>query len=238
MADTFFPGSDNSGSPKVEMVPKAELEAVTSKLGEQGNELGEYRQFFTNMGPLLDKLEANPALMQAIVDGKIDANIADAVVDGRFSIKEAEAATKAIIRDVEKKVDSGKVSSVDAKDLVAEGIAKLREELDLKSENDKFEKKTLDFINQTPDFSKHADAVYKWLDDHKTISDVDVAYYAVKGELTVKQAQARAEEESIENAKDIALNAGGGSSTARYAGNNQNIVDSLIAGKSNPNRFF
>lgn len=46
--------------------------------------LEEYRKFFENISPLLDKLDANPELAQAIVDGKVDNELAIAVVTGEI----------------------------------------------------------------------------------------------------------------------------------------------------------
>ena len=51
--------------------------------------MGEYRQFFQNIAPLLDKLDQAPELVQAIIDGKVDKDIANAVIEGRVDVRDA-----------------------------------------------------------------------------------------------------------------------------------------------------
>ena len=116
--DNPFMGSDQSGSPTTVPAPTPEQgtpagEAaktggdtsekntdqnkdqnkdygeLESRLGQQGQELGEYRQFFQNISPLLDKLNQQPDLVQAIIDGKVDDSIAAAVMEGRIDIRDA-----------------------------------------------------------------------------------------------------------------------------------------------------
>ena len=62
---------------------------LVARFGTQGQELGEYRQFFQNIAPLLDKLDQAPELVQAIIDGKVDKNIAQAVMEGRVDVRDA-----------------------------------------------------------------------------------------------------------------------------------------------------
>jgi len=70
------------------------------------------------------------------------------------------------------------------------------------------------------------------------VTDIEIAYYAVKGQVSEREAKKRADEASGEYAKDVALNAGGGNSRVTYSGEGAgNIIDSLIAGRSNPNIF-
>src|ERR1035437_2069752 len=64
-------------------------EELMSRFGTQGQELGEYRTFFQNISPLLDKLDQAPELVQAIIDGKVDKGIAQAVMEGRVDIRDA-----------------------------------------------------------------------------------------------------------------------------------------------------
>lgn len=61
---------------------------LVSRFGTQGTELGEYRAFFQNIAPLLDKLDQAPELVQAIIDGKVDKGIAQAVMEGRVDVRD------------------------------------------------------------------------------------------------------------------------------------------------------
>jgi len=66
--DTDAQTNEDKGSGD-ETVAKSQYEELESKLGEQGNELGKYRDFFKQVEPLLGELDKQPELVQAIVDG-------------------------------------------------------------------------------------------------------------------------------------------------------------------------
>lgn len=208
------------------------------RFGEQGRELGEYRQFFENVSPLLDKLDKDPALVQAILDNKIDESLVQAVVEGRVELKDAEAVTEAqkqVTADLGK--DVAKTSAKDIERLVEQKVQEVRRELEEKAELQSFEERTTKFIENTPDFMEYADEVDKWLDDHD-VTDIEVAYYAVKGQISEAAAQQRAQEEAAERAKGIALNASGGGVTSQYADDGTPLVDKLIGGTNSPNRLW
>ena len=78
--ETGKTGGDNVDASK-------NYDELAARFGQQGTELGEYRQFFQNIAPLLDKLDQEPDLVQAIIDGKVDSKIAQAVIDGRVDIR-------------------------------------------------------------------------------------------------------------------------------------------------------
>lgn len=88
----------NPGAPAGQTLPtggaidKAKAyDELETRFGTQGKELGEYRQFFQNIAPLLDKLDQSPEMVQAIVDGKLDKDIAKAVLEGRVDVRDAAA---------------------------------------------------------------------------------------------------------------------------------------------------
>lgn len=229
----------NAGSPAVSQEQHANLEKV---IGEQGKELGDFRQFFADIGPLLEKLDKNPELVTAIVEGKIDSELAKAVMEGKVTVGDAKIVSTA---NTEVKKEIGAKAYKDAKPediekMIEEKVSAVRKEMEgsLKNveETRAFEAQVNDFISRTPDFAEHAEAIDKWLDAHD-ITDVAVAYYAVKGELSVKDAKKLAEEAEGEAAKSVAMNAGGGATRVTYSGEGANMVDNLIAGKSNPNIF-
>ena len=72
---------------------------------------------------------------------------------------------------------------------------------------------------------------------HEDVTDIKVAYYAVKGELSENEAAKRASRDQAEYAKNQALNAGGGGGTAGYFPEGVDPADVFIAGRSNPNVF-
>lgn len=233
-------GSADAGKPAIDPEQFKNLEQL---VGKQGQELGEYRQFFADVAPLLEKLDKNPELVQAIIDGKIDANLAKAAMDGKITINDAQAVTKAN-EDVKKALGSRAYNAASQEDiakLIEEKVAAAKDEFksNLKEieETRSFEAQVNEFIAKTPDFADYAKEIDKWLDAHD-ITDIEVAYYAVKGQLSEREAKKRAEEAQGEYAKDVALNAGGGNSRVTYSGEGAaNIADSLIAGRSNPNVF-
>ena len=97
-----------------------------------------------------------------------------------------------------------------------------------------FEISVQDFISRTPDFADYAKEIDQWLNVHD-VTDIEVAYWAVKGQISEKQAKRMAEENAAENAKNFALNAAGGGHRSNFVPAGDELVDQLIAGKSNPN---
>lgn len=211
---------------------------LEEKLGAQGMELGEYRQFFQNISPLLDKLDQAPTLVQGILDGKIDDQLVTAVLDGRISVKDAQDVTKAH-QEVKKEIGQkgyGDASPEAINKMVEDRVQKMRRDFEQDIELKAFEDKTQKFIENTKDFVEYADGIDKWLDSHD-VTDVEVAYWAVKGRMSEATAQKKAEEDAAERAKDLALNAMGGGVTTQYFEAGSPVVDKLISGSRNPNVF-
>ena len=219
-----------------------QLKELESLVGRQGQELGEFRKFFQDISPLLDKLDKNPDIVQAIINDNITADLAKAAMEGKVSIADAQVVSKAHA-DVKKEIGKEayvKTSSEDIAKLVEDKVKEVRGEFENKlKERDElgaFESGVQDFIARTPDFAQHAAEIDKWLDEHD-VTDISVAYYAVKGELSEKEAKKAAEADLAEHQKNLALNATGGGTRATYIVGDPNVVDQLIAGKSNPNIF-
>ena len=226
-------------APQVDPAQHAELESL---VGRQGQELGEFRKFFSDIAPLLDKLDKSPEIVQAIIDGNITADLAKAAMEGKVNISDAQIVSKA---QEEVKKDLGKegfkgASSEEISKLIEEKSKEIKGEFEAKfKERDElsaFESSVNDFITRTPDFAEYASEIDKWLDEHD-VTDIAVAYYAVKGELSEKEAKKQAEIDKVEAEKNGALNMGGGQGGTTYIKGDENAVDSLIASKSNPNIF-
>jgi len=84
-------GSASAGSP----IDQEQYKNLESIVGKQGQELGEYRKFFDEVAPLLEKLDKNPDLVTAIIDGKVDSNLVKAAMEGKITIGEAQVISKA-----------------------------------------------------------------------------------------------------------------------------------------------
>jgi len=261
--NNIFNGSESSGSPIAASVPNpnslggsgetlkketpnaidpVQHKELESLAGRQGQELGEYRKFFSDIAPLLDKLDKSPEIVQAIIDGNITPDLAKAAMEGKVSIADAKIVNKAheeVKKDLGKEGYKG-ASPEEISKLIEEKAKEIKTDFDGKlKERDEllaFESSVSEFIARTPDFSKYAPEVDKWLDEHD-VTDIAVAYYAVKGEISEKEAKKQAEIDRVEAEKMGALNMGGGNGSATRIRGNENIVDSLIASKSNPNIF-
>lgn len=233
-------GAGQPGNVNYEALYK-ELE---SKLGTQGKELGEYRTFFEGISPVLDILDKNPELYQAISDGKVDNSIGKAALEGKLTVGEIKTVEKAfseVQKDLGKK-GYEKTSAEDITKLVEEKVAEAKKEMSEtireSEELRSFESRVNDFVSRTPDFPTYAQEIQAWLDGHADINDLEVAYYAVKGQLSGKEAAQQVEQERAEYAKNMALNAGGGGSRANFIeASNVDAIDQLISTKSNPNSF-
>lgn len=214
-------------------------EELMTRFGSQGQELGEYRTFFQNIAPLLNKLDEQPELVQAIIDGKVDKQLAQAVIDGRVDIKDAAVVQQAH-EQVKSKMGEKKYEAASPEEitkLVEAQVEKFRKEFEDKADLQSFQEYTQKFIEKTPDFQEFADEIDKWLDTHD-ITDIEVAYYAVKGQMSEANAKKAAEAAAAARGKDVLANAGGGGQIATYAEDGTPLVDKLISGRPNPNSFF
>ena len=261
MSENKFNGSADAGSPIANNVPNAnnlggatgqtletpQIDPVQHKeleslVGRQGTELGEFRKFFGDIQPLLDTLDKSPELVQAIMDGKLTGELAKAALEGKITVGDAQIVSQAHT-EVKKELgkegyagtsaeDVNKLVEAKAKEIKTEFEAKLKERDDLST----FEASVAQFIANTPDFNKYSAEINKWLDDHD-VTDISVAYYAVKGQLSEAEAKKQADIEKAEIEKSGALNMGGGQTNATRIRGDANVIDSLIAGKANPNIF-
>lgn len=252
------PGSGAPGSPTTVPAPSAQVAApagqtgqtggapeaknydeLAARFGTQGAELGEYRQFFQNISPLLDKLNDAPELVQAIIDGKVDKGIAQAVNEGRVDIRDAAIVQKAAdtVKENlgEKKFELATPEAITK--LIEAEVGKVRKEFEDKADLQTFQDYTQKFIEKTPDFQEYATEIDKWLDSHD-VADIEVAYYAVKGKMSEAGAQKAAEIAAAERAKEVMSNAGGGSQAAQFTADGTPLVDRLISGQVNPNSFW
>lgn len=236
-------GGPNMGQPQAEMVPKAVYDELYTKMGEMGNENGEYRKFFGDITPLLEKLDENPEIAQAILDEKFDTTLAEAIIAGKVSIIDA-AVVQTAHTEVKKELGNKAYNAASSEDIATIVDQKVKERMQSFSEDQRqrdelrsFEQHTNEFIANTPDFTDFSDQITKWLDNHADVTDVETAYYAVKGKLSEGEAANRTAQAQGDAAKDVALNAAGGAGNATYIRKDEKLVDVLIGGRSNPNVF-
>ena len=238
--NNFGGGQTQEAEVKVDAAQHAELESL---VGRQGQELGEFRKFFSDIAPLLDKLDKSPEIVQAIIDGNITGDLAKAAMEGKVSISDAQIVSKAneeVRKELGKKTyenaspdDVNRLVEAKAKEIQANFQKELKERDDLSA----FESNVNDFIARTSDFSTYASEIDKWLDEHD-VTDIVVAYYAVKGELSEKEAKKQAAIDKAEAEKSGALNMGSSpSGNITHLRGDENIVDTLISSRSNPNIF-
>jgi len=244
-------GADTKDTQTVgETVPKSQYDELEKKLGEQGVELGEarkYKDFFEEVAPLMEKLDADPKLVEAIVDGKINSELVKSVIEGEVSNEDAKKVTEAhkeVKKDLgDKKYE--KTSPEEIEKLVSEKVAKgvgevekkFSQELDEDRRIREYESDINSFISRTPDFADFADDIQKYVDTHPEITDIEAAYDAVKGKRIIESAKQEEEEGIKEKEKDLATNIGGGESHSAGPMKDENLADQLIGGSSNPNIF-
>lgn len=208
---------------------------LEGKMGGMGQELGEYRNFFQNISPLLEKLDQNPELVQAIVDGKIDKQLAQAVAEGRINITDAAAVSQAnqeVRSEVGQKVYDAMTPEKVAK-LVEEKAQEIRKDLEEKADLKSFEEKTQKFIETTADFAEYAEDIDKWLDTHD-VTDIEIAYWAVKGQKSGARQGSDSAAAAASIARDLVANASGGGVSANATVDGSSLIDKLVAGPSNP----
>lgn len=248
-------GSDTSGNPEEEKVEESNVEEkkVTNeqykelevKLGEQGKELGDFRTFVDEVTPLLDKLQSQPEVVEAILSGKINAQLAKSVSEGKFKIEDAVVTAEAH-KEVKKDLGSKKY-----KDLSVEDVEKLIQEkaeeivsakvkgLDAKINQHKetrdYEDSVNAFLKNTPDFSEYAEEVRQWYKDHPDQYDIEIAYNAVKGRRTTSELSTKKEEDAVEEAKRIASGLSEGGSINRVTIKDKALIDELVSSNVNPN---
>ena len=230
-------------------VSKEDYEELGKKLSVQGTELGDYRQFYKDIAPLLDKIQDQPEIAEAILEGKLTTELVQAISEGKIDVETAKKVGEAN-KEVKQDLGAKKYAQTSAEDIEKLIAAKVSEEVENRMKgvttevNQKFSKsdekrefidKTNEFISAVDDFQDYADEVATWLEEHPTIYDIDVAYYAVKGKKTVTEAQKEAEKQAVEQDKLNAQNAGGGQSLNGGVITDRNIVDSLIASNVSPN---
>jgi len=230
-------------------VPKEKYEEFEKKLGEQGKELGDWRDFYGEVSPLLDKLQERPDIVEAIMDDKISADMANAIADGKFTIKDATEVKEAH-DEVKKELGKKEYSRATPEDIeklvsekveagIKEGLKKNSEEVNEKltnaEEKAEFMKSVEEFVKTTEDFGTYADDINDWFEEHPDQYDVEIAYNAVKGRALSFEAAKSEEVKRAEAQKDLAANAAGGASQGKNIVKDEALVDQLIASAGNPN---
>lgn len=228
-------------------VEKSQFNEAETKIGEQGKELGEYRDFIKEISPLLDKLKAEPEVVEAIMQGKIDSKLAQSVLEGKVSASDANEVTEAQ-KEVKKELGAKKYDKTSPEEIekmisekvnlrVTEETKSLKGTIRESDDRREFESKINDFVKNTPDFAKYSDEINAWLEEHPNQYDITVAYEAVKGKEVIGKAAKNEAEKAAEAAKDLAGNAAGGQSQGGKIVEGENIKDQLVSGRSSANVF-
>lgn len=228
-------------------VSKEDYEELEKKLGSQGTELGDMRNFFGGISPLLEKLDQDPELVEAIMDGKVDSKTLEAISKGETSVEDVTKVTKAheaVKKDLGREAykamspeDIEKLVTSKVQEAVADTKKSFEKGLSSIEDNREFEGSVTEFIKNTPDFPDYAGDITEWFEEHPEQFDIEIAYNAVKGKSVVKVERENAEKRAAEEAKNIALNASTGGSQGSQIVKDQEVIDSLIATSPNPNSF-
>lgn len=228
---------------EAKQITQDQYEALEKKLGEQGKELGDYRSFVKNISPLLDKLDAQPELIQAILDGKIDAELAKKAMEGKIDIEDAQKVSDAHEK-VKKDMGKREYEKADPAEIEKRIESKLKEaeqnfdkKLKESEEMRNFKETVNNFIANTPDFSNYAEEIEKMILENPNIDDIELAYHVVKGKHLQAEKAKQGTANAGEAAKDLAANAAGGYSQGAKMVDDQEMVDKLIGSSSNPNRL-
>ena len=241
-------GSTGESEEKIDLdkyVEKEQYENLEKKLGDQSDEVKEYRDFIKDITPLMEKLDGKEEIVQAILDGKITPELVKAVSDGKVSISDATNVAEAN-KEVKKELGDKKyekASSEEIEKLISEKVDKVVEEktvvLDNKiNESDErrdFEENVKEFVKNTSDFDEYSEKIAEFFKENPKQYDIKVAYNAVKGEVLAAEKAEDAEKVAAEKAKDLAGNAAGGSSQGATIIQEKEAVDELIANSVNPN---
>jgi hypothetical protein len=169
--------------------------------------------------------------------------LARAILEGKITEKTVTQAKAEVKRDL-----GGSAKGLSQEDLDAlleqkleqklrEHTDKFSRELSGIEERRSFENQVKDFIDGTSDFDVYADAIDKWLDEHPDQSDIKVAYTAVKGLEALANAKKSLDSRAAEESKKMAANAGGGSGMTAGVIRDKSLIDELIGGRVDPNRF-
>lgn len=216
-----------------------ENENLNKVLGAQGNELGEFRDYFQKLQPLLDELQDKPEVVDAILEGKLSAELVQAALDGKVEIKTAQQASETVEQAHEAvKKDLGKeyknIDPSEVEKLVSQKVEAMRKEITnevLERESDRaFEERSQKFIDSTHDWDKYAEEVINFLKEHPDQTDLSVAYHAVKGMSSSKATKEEEDKRLAEEAKRLAMNSGGGGSMSTDVIKDKSLIDSLISG--------
>jgi len=246
-----------SSSELEELKQKYEKAAATNKeletkLGTQGAELGDLRNFFEGIGPMLQALEDNPKLARALYDGTIDSSTVEAILGGKATVQDAKVVTeahtqvrkemgraayeKAAPEEIEEKVR--KLTEVQLKEALDKQKKEILATIDSEAQKRDFQEYIDKFIATTPDFAEHAVAVTRWLDENPSIWDIKVAYNAVKSASILEEKKQGDLVAAAEAQKKIAQNAGGGAARATEIVTSREAIDQLIAPRTNPNNLL
>jgi len=232
-------GQANQGEVDLDALIK-ENENLKKVLGQQGQELGQYREFVTKIEPFAEKVESIPSLFDAIMSDKFSEEVVRMVAEGKISQKEAKDAQR-VQAEVKKEV--AKMSPDDLNELIRAQVEAAMPSVDTavgtKVEEFRIEQRQIadaaEFIEKTEDFQAYADEVHSYLESHPDLMDVSEAYYSVKGRLLTEAAAEKARENAAEISKNVAVGSVPGGGTRRQAVQDSGgMADSLFGTAVSP----
>lgn len=229
-------------------VPKDQYQELEEKIGTQGSELGELRDFFSKMTPLHEILEDNPEIVEAILSKKIDADLAKAVLEGKVKVEDATIVAKAN-EEVKKEIGTEEYKGLSPEAIeklitakVDEQLSKKSKDIDVKLSNaeksreeKEYKQSVVDFVASVDDYADYSDAINKFIDEHPSQYDIEVIYNAVKGRTLGDKLKTEKDKQQAEEAKNLAANAGAGGSQGGSLSKGKPVIDDYVGRSSDPN---
>lgn len=239
--------NENSSEEGGEITPESKTyKELEAKLGSQGEELGELREKATTLEevtPVLTVLNNHPDIAKVLLD---DPTLLADVVSGKVDVKNVETiseADKEVKKELGKKEYSQKTpTEIEALIEAKVSAATIKSEqqtakkfAELESMQD-FSNNLNDFVSNTPDFVEYAEDIEKFM--NKTgITNHVVAYDAVKGKALQERYKKEESEHMAEAAKQMAANAGGGSSQSTAKIDKKSAATEYFGNSKNPNSY-
>lgn len=244
-------GSGSAGEAAIDLdkyVPKEQYESLEGKLGEQGEELGKLRGYFNDTHEFIRLFDDAPKLVDAIVTGKVNEDLAQKIIDGKVTIAEAEKVQEKAHEEVKKDMGDKKFKDADPEliaslvaEKVAEQIKPVKEEV--KGEIESFkelqaeEKKLEEFVKETEDFEDYAEDIIEYYKEHEE-ADIETAYHVVKGRALAKKAAEDKQKRETEEAKNAAARPSSGQGSRTGVIEDEDMIEKFISVPKDPNQIF
>jgi hypothetical protein len=186
--------------------------------------------------PFLKKFDGDDGakIYSAIMDGKIDAAIADAALSGRLTVAQEKAIEKAAEGASANGIPADVLQREVEKAIAGLGVGKRLEEVVERLDDIGTINRINEFASSVGDFDAYRGEIEKWYDSHEGLEALDIqeVYAIVKGSKVLEQAAAAQAE-----AEKAAAATTGGSNSSGTGGSNESFLDEMKR-VGNTNGFY